>query len=80
MAAPRVTVQGAEVLYHRGPHGVKVDIANQFEQVRLFLAQDRLVTILEEIPVTVMAAVERRRVSGQEAPHDHCQRNGTGAE
>jgi hypothetical protein len=57
-----------------------VDIANQLEQVRLFLAQDGLVTVLEKIPVTLMAAVERRRVSGQQAPHDRRQRNAAGAE
>jgi hypothetical protein len=80
MATPRVSVQRTEVLPQSGPQGIEVEITHQLEQVRFFLAQDGLVAILKEIPVAAVAAVERPRVSGQDAAHDRRQRDAAGAE
>jgi hypothetical protein len=80
MAGPRVSVQRTKILHRRGAHGVEMEITDQLEQVRFFLAQDGLVAILKEIPVAVVPAVERPRVSGQEAAHDRRQGDAASAE
>ena len=80
MSTPRVAVQGAEVPHQPRPHRIEVEVAHEFEQIRLLLTQDGLVAVLEEVPMAMVASVERPRVSGEEAAHDRRQGDGPGAE
>jgi hypothetical protein len=46
-----------------------MNIADQLEQVGLFLAGDGLVVVLEKTAGTTMAAVEMLSVAGKETSH-----------
>jgi len=47
-----------------------VDVANQFQEVRILFADNRFVSILEEVATSSMALVEGDGVSGHKAAHD----------
>jgi hypothetical protein len=49
-----------------GPEWVEVEVADQFEEVRLLLHHDRLVPVLEEVADPLVSAVEGPGVSGEE--------------
>lgn len=51
------------------PQGIQVNVANEFEEVRLLLDQDRLVPVLHEVTNTAVAPIEPHGVSGQQSPH-----------
>jgi len=42
-----------------------VDISCQFEKIRIFLADDRLVTILEKMAMPLVAKIEIDHITGQ---------------
>lgn len=54
-----------------------MDIPDQFQQIKLLLAKDRFVSVLEKMPV---ATVERDRISGQQPTHDRRDRGGAGVQ
>ncbi|MFW6148213.1 MAG: hypothetical protein ACOC6B_07475 [Thermodesulfobacteriota bacterium] len=58
VAGPGVLVEFVEVLHEFCPHGVKVDIADQFEEIRVFFADDGLVSVLEEVACAFVPFVE----------------------
>ncbi len=47
-----------------------MDVANQFQQIRIFFADDRFVAVLEEMAAAFVAFVEGNCVSGHETAHD----------
>lgn len=53
-----------------GAQGVKVDITDQLQQVRLFLADDGFVAVLKQVPTAAMAKIESRGVSSQQPAHE----------
>ena len=53
MTAKRVFPQGIHIR-KSGPQRIQMNVAHQFEQIEIFLAQDRFVPVLEQVP---MAAV-----------------------
>ena len=48
-----------------------MDIADQLQQVGFLVADDRLVTGLEEVTGPMVSKVEADRVAGQQSPHQH---------
>jgi len=46
-----------------------VNIANQFEKIRLLFANDRFIAIMEEMAAAVMPQVKIDRIPGKEATH-----------
>ena len=56
-----------------------MNIAHQFEEVRIFLANDGLVPVPEEMTGALVSFVERDGVAGQEAPHERRQAGSTAA-
>ena len=46
-----------------------MNIPNKFEQVSFFLAEYRLVTVLEEVTMAAVAAVKVDGMTGQQASH-----------
>jgi hypothetical protein len=46
-----------------------MDIANQFLQVGILLADDGFVAILKQMAITDMATIEIDHISGEESPH-----------
>jgi hypothetical protein len=69
MACPWVPVEGGEIPHDLCPERVEMDVAAQLTQVRLLFHQDRLVAILEQVPVPLVAVVERHRVPGEQPAH-----------
>ncbi len=63
-----------------GADGIQVEVADQFQEIRFLLHDDRLVAILEEAPHALMAAVEGSSVAGEEIPHAPGQGAGAGAD
>ena len=51
-----------------------MDITGQFEQIEIFLADDRLVAVLKKMAPSLVSQVEVDRVSGHQAPHAPGQR------
>jgi len=46
-----------------------MNITGQFQQIEIFLADDRLVAVLKEMAPSLVAQVEVDRVAGHQAPH-----------
>ena len=59
-----------EVLHQFCTQRVEVDIADKFQEIRIFFADDRFVSVLEKMATSSMALVEGNGVSGHEAAHD----------
>ena len=47
-----------------------MDVANQFQEVRVFFADNGFVAVLEEMATSLMTFIEGNGVSGHEAAHD----------
>ena len=47
-----------------------MDITDQFQEVRIFFADNGLVSVLEEMAAAFMALIEGNGVSGHETAHD----------
>jgi hypothetical protein len=58
VAGPGVFVEFVEVLNQLSPQGVEMDIADQFEEIRVFFADDGFVSVLEEVAGPLMSFVE----------------------
>jgi hypothetical protein len=56
-------------MYQSGPKGIQMDIAHKLLQVDIFLAKDRLVTVLEKMPMATITSVEGHGIPRQELPH-----------
>ena len=46
-----------------------MDITGQFQQIEVFLADDRLIAVLKEMAPSLVPQVEVDRVAGHQAPH-----------
>ena len=78
MPAEAVRLQFLQRGHQSGPQWIEMDIADQFQKIRLLLAKDRFVPILEKVSMTAVAAVEADPVSGQEPSHDGGDGGGAG--
>ena len=47
-----------------------MNIANQFQEIGIFLTQDGLVTVLKKVAVSSMFFIVPKGVAGQKASHD----------
>ena len=80
MAGPGIAVERGEIGQHLRPEGIQVEVANEFEEVRLLLHHDGLVPILKEMADAVMAAIEGAGVAREERAHTPGERPGAGAD
>jgi len=53
------------MLYNTSPDGIEMNVAHQFQQIRIFLAQKGFISILKQMTVTAMASIELLSISGQ---------------
>ena len=51
-----------------------MDITNQLEEIRVFLADDRFISVLEEVTTTFVAFIEGDSVPGHETANDFAER------
>lgn len=49
-----------------------MNITDQFEKVGVFFAENRLVAILEELPVPPVPPIKSKSIAGEKAAHDRC--------
>ena len=47
-----------------------MDVSNQFQKIRIFLAEDRFVPILEKLPVAPVTTVKGDGITGEKSPHN----------
>jgi hypothetical protein len=73
-----VRVEGLHVLNKAGTDRIKVDVAHQFQEVRLLVAQNRFVSVLKEMARSSVTPVMGDGVSGKEATHHLGDRNEAG--
>jgi hypothetical protein len=52
-----------------------MDIPGQLQKIRILFTDDRLVPVLEKMPLSLMPPIESNYVSGQDFSHAH--KNGT---
>jgi hypothetical protein len=64
MPAIGIAVQSSQVRNHSGPQGVQVDIANQFQKISIFLADNGFISVLEQMPMAPVPAVETDGIAG----------------
>jgi hypothetical protein len=57
-----------------------VDVSHQLQQVHVLLAKHRLVSILKDMPMTAMAAIELASIPCKQSPHDRGQGCGAGSQ
>jgi len=55
---PGEAIQGAEVGNHLRPEGVEMEVADEFQEIRLLFHHDGLVPVLEEVADAFVAPVE----------------------
>jgi hypothetical protein len=65
MSRPWIFFQLSKIFDNSRPQGIQVDISCQFEKIRIFLADDRLVTILEKMPMPLVPKIEIDYITGQ---------------
>ena len=70
MTVKGISGQLIEILHHSSPQRVQVDIANQLQKVGLLLAQNRFISILEQVAPPSVPAVIGHRIAGKQSPHD----------
>ena len=69
MTAIREASQFIYVRCNAGSDGVQMDVPHQFEKVRFLLAQDRLISVLEEVARTNVTPVIGDCISCEEFLH-----------
>lgn len=75
MAAPKISVKLNNRWDESCAQRVEVDVAHQFKEIFLFVTDDRLVPVLEEMAGAAMPEVEGHCVTGQQSSHELCQRD-----
>ncbi len=73
MSGPGVAVESGEIRYQTGPQRIKVDVADQFEEIGILLADDRFVPVLKKLARPMMLPVEIEGVAGKESAHEGSQ-------
>ena len=64
VAGPGIAAQGLQVRDQPGPEGIQVDITGGFQQIEIFLTDDRLVAVLNILPASIPRIMTRCRVPG----------------
>jgi hypothetical protein len=73
MPRPGIAVQSIHITNCPGPQRIEVDIPDQFQKIRFFLAYDGFVTVLKEMPNPAMPQVKGYSIPGQQPPHERRQ-------
>ena len=65
MPGPRVSVQPIEILDQSPSQQIQMDVADQLFEIKIFLADDGFVSVLEQVSSSSMASVEIDDVARQ---------------
>ena len=80
MATVGVIIKLFEILNYFSAQGVEVNVAYQFQQIGVFLAQDGFIAILKQVAVAAVTAVVGYRITGQQATHHRGKRSFSGSQ
>jgi len=69
MPAPWIPVQFGRILHKTCTNRIQVNVPNQFLEISIFLANDGLIAILEQMPVSGMPQIVRNRIPREKASH-----------
>ncbi|BDV42290.1 hypothetical protein GURASL_12130 [Geotalea uraniireducens] len=69
MAGPVIRVKRVEAGNDVSSQRIEMNVPNELQKVGIFLADDRLVPILEEMPASIVSEVEDDGVTGQQPTH-----------
>ena len=70
MTRPGEAIQVIQVGHHPSSERDEVDIANKFKKVRVLIAHQRFIPVLEEVSRAVMAEIEGNGIAGQKPAHE----------
>ena len=70
MSTPAVAVQGIHIGLETFAQGIKVDITDQLKQIRLFLADEGFVTVLEQVPGAFVTEIEVNSIASEKSAHE----------
>jgi len=70
MSGPGVFVEFFEVLNQSSSQRIKVDVADQLQEVRILFTDNGFITVLEEMTTSFVAFVEGNGIAGHEAAHN----------
>ncbi len=70
IARPGIDRKFVKVFYQTGPQRVKMDVADQFKQIGIFLANYRFVAVLKQMTAAEVAAIESHCIPGQKSAHE----------
>jgi hypothetical protein len=80
VAASGEPAQFIEILHKARSDGVEKDVTHQFQEVGVFLAKNRLNTILEQVTGSSVSSVEPHGIAGQKTTHYRGDRHGSGSQ
>ena len=80
MTAKFEIIQAFHGFHDLRPQWVQMDIAHQFQEVSIFLAEDGFVAVLKKMSVASVSAIETAGVSCQQPAHDTGNRDIPGTE
>lgn len=66
MAADGITVQPGKIRLETGSQGIQMNVAYQFPQGGVLLAQNRFIAVLKQLAVPFVAPVEADNIAGQQ--------------
>jgi len=69
VTTPRIAVQIFQGIYHSGPHGVEMDVANQGQKVLVLIAEDGFVAVFEEMAGAAVTTIKIEGVPGEKFAH-----------
>src|SRR5208337_2082802 len=75
MATVSISIQFFKRLDNSRPQRIEVNVAHQLQEIDLFLAKNRLVAILKQMPASVTAPVKVPGITAQQAAHNGCDGN-----
>lgn len=70
MTTPGEGVQLLQRVDDPGAQRIEMDIANQFEQIGILIADYRFVAILKQMPAALVPHVENDGIAGQQTTHE----------
>jgi hypothetical protein len=66
---PWVPIQVIQSVHRPRPNRIQMNVAHEFQQIRILLDQNRFVTVLKQMPPTSVAPVKPHRITGEEPAH-----------
>jgi hypothetical protein len=70
MSTPGIWTEFLQVRTQPCPEWIQMNVPNQFLEIRVLVADNRLVSVFKQMTVPLVPSVESYRVSRQKSPHE----------